>query len=482
MVRTAQPDGPRPDSVKLLGLDFGSTTSSILAMEADIASNCATGRMEFRDARATYRPAPVFTPFDGEKLDLGAARRYVTTWLDEAGIDPEDVFAGGAIVTGLAAERDNAEALAAMIVDVLGEAVVATADDPLLESWLAFMGGSAALSRTYPDVPFLNLDIGGGTTNPALGLDGNVRAAGCYFIGARHFEVTPGDYRLVRLSRFGQALLDHLGIARAPGDALSEGEVARIVGYFVDALVAMADQQSGIFETPVGRLVAQAGFTCETAVPPAVTFSGGVGELVYALAAGEPIPATTAYGDLGIDLARAIVASPRLARDIHRYVPEQRGRATVQGLTLNNTEISGTTLFLAGHDTLPVRDLPIVASLDAGADETALADALRLAGRSQRGACIQLVWSQKHPPLDGVKRLGEALAKALTLTAFSADAPLVVLTTANVGKALGNYATGWRTSDRKLMIIDEIPPRNAHFVNLGRMRNGVVPVSFYGMN
>lgn len=469
------------DKVLLVGLDVGSTTSSLLAIEARIANNCATGRMEFRDGQAIHRPAPAFTAFSGPDIDLEALRERVSSWLADARIDRADIFAGGAIVTGLAAERDNADAVAGLVSELLGDSVVATADDPRLEAWLAFMGGAAALSRAHRQRPMLNLDIGGGTTNPGYGVDGNVRATGCYFVGARHFEFETGSYRLRNVSRHGALILQHLGLELPIGSELEPGDRRRLLQYFVDSLAAIVAGDRGFFDNAAGRAIEQSPYT-PAGRDPVLTYSGGVGELIYAIAAGEPVPDTTHFGDLGIDLALAILEDERLARDVADFVPEHRGRATVQGLTLNSTEISGTTLFLLGDDTLPLRDLPVVASVSASSAPSALLDALNLAGRSQRGACLQLVWNGAHPSFEDVKQLGGALSHALDTADLPSDASLVILTNANVGKALGNYATAWRSTARRLIVIDEIPERNALFVNLGRMRNGVVPVSFYGMN
>ncbi|MCC3246254.1 ethanolamine ammonia-lyase reactivating factor EutA [Methylocystis sp. WRRC1] len=469
------------NQVKLVGLDFGSTTTSFLALQAEISGNCVTGRMALRNPRAIYRPDPIFTPLNQQKLDLEAIRSRVLSWLTEAGTAREDIFAGGAIVTGLAAERENADALRATVIDLLGDAVVATADDPRLESWLAFMGAGSAVSRAHPEQPILNMDIGGGTTNPALGLAGDVKAVGCYFIGARHFEFEPGRYRLKNFSRFGAAMLENFGFEHSVGSDLSSKAVARLTKYLTDALVAIVEQDHEFFDNPLGRLIAPAPCVYDASIAPAVTFSGGVGELVYAISAGEASPATTAYGDLGVNLAQAIVADKRLAADIQRFVPEHRGRATVQGLTYNNTEISGTTLFL-GAAALPLPDLPIVASLSSRVDARTLTRALKLAGGSRRGVCIQLAWDETSPCYGDVKKLGLTISEALNEASLPSDAPLVILTNANVGKALGNYATAWKSSARRLIVIDEIPTRKAQFVNLGAMRSGVVPVSFYGMN
>jgi ethanolamine utilization protein EutA len=470
------------DRVKLVGLDFGSTTSSALVASARIAVNCATGRTEFGSPEVVYRSEPVFTPFDGNRIHLDAIGTLLAGWLRDAGVARDEVFAGGAIVTGLAARRENAGQIAALVEDAIGEAVVATADDPRLESWLAFMGSVSGLSRAHPGRPILNLDIGGGTTNPALGRDGNVLATGCHFIGARHLRFEPGTYKLAGASEFGSALLSELGIRRSAGDTLTSPEIDHVVAFYIRGLEAIAAGDASYFSSGTGRLIEQVPFSFNTeGSAPAITFSGGVGELVYAAASGQALPSQTFYGDFGIELARGILASKMLSRDLSTYVPENKGRATVQGLTLHSTEVSGTTLFLPIPGMLPLRDLPVVASVTGETNRAALGAALRLAGGSERGACLQLLWDEAMPSLAQIRKFGMDFAGALSDVPSKSSAPLVLLTTANAGKAIGNYATGWQQDHRHLIVIDEIPVRNAQFVNLGRPRHGVVPVSFYGL-
>src|SRR5205814_3577070 len=114
----------------------------------------------------------VFTPFQGDdQIDLGVLEGLLDTWLAAGHVQASELFGGGALLTGLTAQKENASALVRLIRRRLGDALVATADDPCLESWLAFMGSCAELSRQHPDRNILNLDIGGGTTNIALGHD-----------------------------------------------------------------------------------------------------------------------------------------------------------------------------------------------------------------------------------------------------------------------------------------------------------------------
>jgi ethanolamine utilization protein EutA len=457
------------DRVQLVGLDFGSTTSSAMTATARIRAS-ASGRLEVAEPAVGYRSDPVFTPFaDDETIDLAQVEALIDGWLEASALRPADVFAGGAIVTGLAAGRRNAPRLAELVQARLGEAVIATADDPALESWLAFMGAASELSRDHPGRQVLNLDVGGGTTNAAVGVDGAVVATGCHLVGARHLRFEPGTRRLSGRSEIGAALLAELGI---DGPELAHDELAAVVDFQTRALEAIATGDEGFFAGGIGarheRLALHVPGGLED---PLIAFSGGVGELVYAGAGGDP----TRYGDLGVALAEAILASGTLAAHVATAVPANRGRATVYGLALHSMQVSGATLFLRDDAALPLRDLPVVARLPHDAAPAAIREALALAGRSARGAAVQVAGA--GTALADVRRLGAALADALE----AVPVPIVLLLEADVGKVLGNYASDWGRSGVELIVIDEVPERDAQFVNVGRPRDGIVPVSFYGM-
>ena len=58
------------DDVKLIGLDFGTTTSSAVIAAARLARSGVTGRMELSQVRECYRSELVFTPLDEQdRLD-----------------------------------------------------------------------------------------------------------------------------------------------------------------------------------------------------------------------------------------------------------------------------------------------------------------------------------------------------------------------------------------------------------------------------
>jgi ethanolamine utilization protein EutA len=467
------------EPVTLVGLDFGTTTSSAVVATARLVSNVLTGRFELDQVRERYRSDMAFTPMCDDRIDERRVEAHLDAWLAAGGVRPDEVFGGGALLTGLTARRANAGAIVRLVRARLGGALVATADDPRLESWLAFMGGCAPLSRLHPRVHFLNLDIGGGTTNLALGLAGEVLRTGCLFIGARHVRVVPGTYRIVELSRYALALLAHLGIGKRPGDDLAGRELEAILDWYTSALEAAVTGTDGTDE--ITRLHEQAPFRLPGGLDEVrVTFSGGVGELIYAHLRGDPWPPTTAFGDLGIDLARRIASRSLWADSLRRFAPPAAGRATVYGLLRHNTEVSGCTVFLPTPSPLPLTDLPILGSLSPASTPDQMRELLGLVRASACGGCLRV--SLGGTGVAAVRELGTRVAQAATECAFPPRHPLVLLLSENLGKALGHYVTRWGAVPLELVVIDEVAHRDAHYAQVGVPRRQVIPISFYGLN
>lgn len=512
------------ERVNLIGLDFGTTTSSAVIAEADVVRSAGTGRTEFGELAVRHRSELRFTPMtSADRLDVMLLEAYLDEWLKAGDVDAADVFGGGALLTGLTAQRENARSVVALVSSRLGEALIATADDPRLESWLAYMGSCAALSRALPDRTVLNLDIGGGTTNLAIGTDGEVHDTACLFVGARHVQVVPGTYRITALSRFAQAAFDHLGIDRGPGDELRPAELDAYLDLNIALLESVIAAESNGVPAAVVELLTQSAFrrscsrmtgsafnspetdrtsaerrtaivdrtgatesrstpsggslTCASSV---ITFTGGVGELIYANAAGRGWPGTTEFGDLGIDLAQRIAGSPELSRHIEAHRPQSAGRATALGLMRHSTEVSGSTLFLPDPDVLPLEDVPIFGTIDATTEDARIAALLDLIRHSERGGCVQVAVGSHSA--DAVRVLGERLRAVLAASAFPSNRLLVLLVRENVGKVLGQYVTQWGAQRWNVVAIDEVRDRDARYVRVGRPRSGIVPVSLYGLN
>jgi ethanolamine utilization protein EutA len=467
-------------TVRLIGLDFGSTTTSGVVARARLHGG-ADRRSELSDVMIEYRSEPIFTPFRDSQIDERTLAIWLDGWLRAAGVEPAEIAAGGAIVTGLAAQARNASVVRQLVRERFGEALIATADDPALESWLAFMANCRELSLAEPDATFLNFDIGGGTTNVAVGQAGQVQAVGCYNIGARHVRFEPGTYHITGLSDVGRHVFADLTLPSS--GTLSPTEVAKLVDFFVHRLETLVPGVVTRKPAPQFEYLQSLAFEKSCEEPPIVTLSGGVGELAYREALGGELPDVTAYGDLGIDLARRICQSPILSKNLRTHTPAALGRATVLGLAIHHVQLSGATLFLPDDEVLPLAELPIVGRLGAKSSDTEIAAALELACHSHRGACVAIELPDAR--YETVRSLGNRLAAALEAHALPADRPLVLLVNQNVGKTLGQYATRWGRLPLTLVVLDELPEAllnsGAAFATLGRLHEQVVPVSFYGL-
>jgi ethanolamine utilization protein EutA len=126
-----------PNRVTLVGLDFGTTTSSAVVATAALLRNTVTGRTELSQVRERFRSEMLFTPLDGDRIDVARAEATLDAWLTAGGVRTDELFGGGALLTGLTAQYEKAALLVELIRRRLGDALIATADDPCLESWLA---------------------------------------------------------------------------------------------------------------------------------------------------------------------------------------------------------------------------------------------------------------------------------------------------------------------------------------------------------
>lgn len=467
--------------VTLVGIDCGSTTTSAVVARARLAQS-AGGQCEMSAFSESFRSPVVFTPFVGEMLDERRMAKLLDGWFREAQLTPADIFGGGALITGLAARRSNANAIRQLIEARVADAVVAIADDPRLESWLAFMGSAHTWSLEHPDVPVLNIDIGGGTTNLAVGQAGQVLATGSLNIGARHFEFEPGTYRLQGASPLGHELLRELNISLALGQTLPPDAVGRIADFYAREILRSAGLATNkVAQSKFAQSLVEAPLKWPEGIEQvaAIKLSGGVGWLVYEILAGREPKNITPYGDLGVELAARLSRETALGDRLVDADQPNAARATVCGLLKHHTELSGATLYLPDPARLPLKDVPILGQVTLETPETAIADWMDLLAGTGRAACLQI--DLPAPSAERVVNLGERLAGVLAKHPLN-GATLVLLAPANMGKALGQYATRWGTLASDLIVIDEVSSRAAaQFVRLGKLRDGIVPIWFYGL-
>lgn len=466
--------------IKLVGVDCGSTTTRLIVARAQLTTGAA-GRVEISDVQTEFTSPVMFTPFAADdSIDAVTISGWLDDWLREAGTRAEDIFGGGALITGLAAERENAAAVAALVEARMSEAIVATANSPRLESWLAFMGNCHRLSLENPTTPIVNVDIGGGTTNLAAGVAGEVVATGCLNVGARHFQFVPGTYQVAKLSKYAQAISDAWHLDLRVGEALSPSAVAKIVDFYVTQIVNAVHGTAPTADDALATLHVPLPFRLPTfEQPPVVMLSGGVGHWVHEVQNGQPHRGISECGDLGGELARALAEAKELklkapAADLQSVGAD---RATVFGLLAHSTEVSGSTIYLPHPERLPLANVPIVGAVSPLDKEHELRAALELAAACTPAGCLRVRLDIQDAA--SVRTLGEALARLLAEKPLPEGRTLVLLVGPNLGKVLGNYVTRFGTQEVDLIVVDEVPDGDAQFVRLGRMREGVVPLWLY---
>lgn len=461
-----------------MGLDIGTTTTQMILSRLEVSNQAGPGVIAhygFSRRDVVFMSEVIFTPFDPHgQIDTDGIERFVTEQCARAGQPVETIGNGAIIVTGETAKVANArEALEALSLR-LGDFVVATAG-PNLESVIAGHGsGAAAYSRTHA-ARVLNIDIGGGTSNFALFQGGRLLDTACLNVGGR----------LLRVDSAGRTLL-----LTAPAAAVVQdlwGRNATPPTWSIAQLDAYAQRLAElVLEVTQGRpsALAQALLMtpplARTAQLDAVFISGGVGACLR-----SPV-ADGAFGDTG----------PRLARHLERVltaagvpwrVPEQTLRATVIGASAHTLSLSGSTIWL-DVDQLPLRSVPVLAcDLPWPAASGALSEHWLQRARLQDLDVARDRFALMLPPAvpvtyANVRALSEQVLRFLECQASRPGAdprsPVLIVTDADLGKALGNELHA-ALPGRPLAVIDEVHTAEGDYLDIGTsLFNGqVVPLT-----
>jgi len=351
-----------------VGVDIGSSTSHLvfsrIVLERLDARYVVTERESFFQSDILLTPYAAEDTIDADALGAFIARQY-----RDAKVDPDEIDAGALILTGVAVRRRNARRIGALFAREAGRLVAVSAGDSL-ESVMAAYGSGAAARSIRNGAPVMNIDVGGGTTKIAVCADGKVVDVTALDIGAR-LVVTDEARRIVRVEEAGRRIGAALGLPLEPGAVLPEDDARALAASMAEGVLeAMRGGAPKSGGTDLLRLdpLSWRGELCD------VSFSGGVSEYIYG---GE----IKSYGDLGLPLAGELRA--RLPIGLQLARPEARIRATVIGAAQYTVQVSGSTIFVSPLDTLPLRNVPVIAPAlplqDDKIEPAAVASAIRSA-------------------------------------------------------------------------------------------------------
>jgi ethanolamine utilization protein EutA len=358
-----------------------------------------------------------------------------------------------------------------------GDFVVATAGGDL-EAIIAGRGaGTDILSRERPGRPLANLDIGGGTSNLAVFVDGRPEDTSCLDIGGRQIMVNRTDLTLTYVAPKVAALADRLGLPLKEGRPGALGHLTALCRRLAEILAQALGLAIGpeedlrLFHTahPLKKRWTLAG----------LTFSGGVADHIYdPETPGEACP----YGDIGAILGRAVRDCPAFARtEILR--PRETIRATVVGAGANTIEISGSTIAISDPAVLPLKNVPILKLTESDEADDGRYFSSRLAekigwfreeGRYQTLAVA--FRGPRNPSFEAIVRLRDRLLEGLD-DYLRTNELVVILAGLDLAKSLGHSLIN-ALPGKKIVSLDTVRVENGDYIDIGLPLAGgrVVPV------
>jgi ethanolamine utilization protein EutA len=454
-----------------VGVDIGSSTSHLVFSR--IVLERLDSRYVVTERESFYQSDILLTPYSAaDTIDAEALGDFLRRQYKDAKVDPDEIDTGALILTGVAVRRRNARAIGELFAKQAGKMVAVSAGDSL-ESVMAAYGSGAVARSIRAGVPVMNVDVGGGTAKIAVCADGKVIDVTALDVGAR-LVVLDEARRIVRLEEAGRRFGVELGLKLEPGMTLTEDAAralaARMADSVFDAMRGGSPRAGG------ADLLRLDPLTWRGEIAD-VSFSGGVAEYIYG---GE----AKAYGDIGPQLAGELRArlknGPQLAR------PDARIRATVIGASQYTMQVSGSTIFVAPLETLPLRNVPVIAPplplSEVKIDPTAIATAVKSAlkrldlGDGATPVAVFVPWrgSATFQRLDDFcKGIAEGLDAVL-----AHGHPIVLAGDGDVGGLIGIHYCEEMKFKNPIVSIDGLELKEFDYIDIGAIldTSGAVPV------
>lgn len=448
-----------------VGIDIGTTTTHLVFSRiriVDLAGRSAVAKFEITSREIIYESKVYFTPFvDETRIDLDRLKKLILEEYRSAGFTPHDIRSGAVIITGEAANKENAQEVARALEGLAGDFVVAVAG-PDLEAILAGQGSGAQHRSRREGSIVVNLDIGGGTTNIAVFKCGNLWDVATFRVGGRLFTLDPYTQVLRSITPTARAYADYLGLKLEKGRPVCVRDVEKFCQCLVDILDEVVERRN---LSPLSKLGLVSGPLRRDYKLEALIFSGGVGRFIY-----EKVPENPfTFGDYGPYLAKFIRESSSMFKRYKVLRADHTLRATVIGAGVYSMRLSGSTIFLKGKEFLPLRNIPVaLVVLDEHEDLVSLEQKLREALRPFQNSYPVIaiaVAGWRQPNLEDIEHLARAVAAVKN---NGTDCPVVVVCEGNFGKVLGYFLQGYLGDRKDIICLDEIGLSGGDFIDIGK--------------
>jgi len=332
-----------------VGIDIGSSTSHLifskLLLERDEES--PTRRFVIQDRKIIYEGKIIDTPLlNDDTINIAELTDFFKQEYDRAGINPADVQSGAVIITGETAKKQNAEEIVEKLSNDAGKFVAATAG-PNFEGVIAAMGSGARDRSKEYNKTILSCDIGGGTSNIAISVNGKIVSTSCVSVGGRLIAMDSED-KIWRVAKPAKTVMEHLCMDYQIGDRIPKKDINKIAETFAQVLIEVITGQPTSLLSKKLMITNSLNFTNSI---DEYIFSGGVAELIYG--------GNGFHNDLGQVLADKINS---LASQLTSPViePLNKIRATVIGAGAHSLSISGSSGFMDDKLEFPIINVPVI--------------------------------------------------------------------------------------------------------------------------
>lgn len=456
------------------GIDIGSSSTQVAFSRLSMAY---TGTDSPGYRRETLFLSPIApTPFDENGLiDESRLFAILGNAFEAAELTPDDIETGVVILTGEAALRRNADAIADLVSETVGELVCAAAGDHMEARLSAHGSGAVECSRQDGGRRILLVDIGGATTKLAVVENGYIVETAALAAGGR-LAVIDKENRIRRLDAAGAAYARRAGFDWEVGGVIDPAVRRAVASTMADTIL---DAITGRMSETLQQTLLTA--PLQQAAVDGVMFAGGVGEYVYDREKRD-------FSDLGRTLGTTL--RERIHTGLLPYPllpPGECIRATVLGASEHSVRLSGDTIFISSPATLlPRRNLQVFRPLIDLEADTLVASEISTSIEGHVAAfdidpSRPIAISLRFGGMPAYPRL-RALAEGITFglaAQISRNVPLYILVSGDIARSLGAILKEELQVASEVMVLDGIEASDFDFVDVGRVRlpSFTVPVT-----
>lgn len=457
-----------------VGIDIGSSTSHLvfskLLLERDEQS--PTRRFIIVNRNIIYEGKIIDTPLlNDHTIDIAKLTDFFKQEYKHAGIDPAEVQTGAVIITGETAKKQNAEEIVETLSNDAGKFVAATAG-PNFESVIAAMGSGARDRSQKYNKTILCCDIGGGTSNIALSVNGKIASTGCVSVGGRLIALDSDD-KISRITDPAETLMENLGLDYQIGDRILKKDIDQIAETFAQVLIEVITGQ------PISPLAEKLIITNNLDFTNRIDeymFSGGVAELIYG--------GNGHHHDMGQILAEKInLLTPKLTSPV--IEPLNKIRATVIGAGAHSLSISGSSGFMDDKLNFPIINIPVIkvniehAKLSASHVISEITASFQRVDLAEGKETVALYFKDSiRNSYPEVELFAKSIEAALP-NSIDNGIPIILIFENDIACSVGNVMrreTGLKTN---LLTLDELDLKEGDWIDIGKplVGNQVFPVT-----